>query len=127
MAEVRRESEPLFERMLPVIRDERPKTRADCERGPRPCPWVGCRHHLFLDVKEGGYLRYNFPDKELDQLEETCALDVAEDGQRHTLDRVGDLVNMGRDHLARYEARALERVRSLLRSGDAGDDDEGDW
>lgn len=28
----------------------RPMRRADCEREARPCPWVGCRHHLLLEV-----------------------------------------------------------------------------
>lgn len=28
----------------------RPRTRGDCLTMPRPCPWVGCRHHLLLDV-----------------------------------------------------------------------------
>ena len=25
---------------------DRPRTRADCLKGPRPCPWIMCRHHL---------------------------------------------------------------------------------
>jgi hypothetical protein len=28
----------------------RPKTRAECRDEARPCPWVGCRHHLLLEV-----------------------------------------------------------------------------
>ena len=28
----------------------RPQTRSDCQGGPRPCPFVSCRHHLYLDV-----------------------------------------------------------------------------
>jgi len=28
----------------------RPTTRADCGQEARPCPWVGCRHHLLLEV-----------------------------------------------------------------------------
>lgn len=37
------------DRMLVV---PRPTTRADCEQEARPCPWVGCRHHLALEVAE---------------------------------------------------------------------------
>src|SRR6476619_8074463 len=35
-------------RMLyPDVEDiERPKTRADCAQGERPCPFVSCKHHL---------------------------------------------------------------------------------
>jgi len=25
---------------------------SDCADRPRPCPWVGCKHHLLLDVNE---------------------------------------------------------------------------
>ena len=32
------------------LTNPRPKTRADCIGDPRPCPWVGCKYHLFLDV-----------------------------------------------------------------------------
>lgn len=57
---------------------ERPKTRADCIDGPRPCPWVGCRYHLALDVTTNGSIKLNFPNLEIAELPETCALDVAE-------------------------------------------------
>jgi hypothetical protein len=128
VAEVRREAE-ILQRSLPILEDERPRHRSDCERGPRPCPWVGCRFHLFLDVKEGGYLRYNFPDRDLGDLEETCALDVAESGS-HTLEQVGDLVNMGRDHLLRVERAARGRLREEIDRADvfdADDDEKGDF
>lgn len=33
--------------------DNRPKNYyADCVGRPRPCPWVGCKYHLLLDVNE---------------------------------------------------------------------------
>jgi len=40
-----------------VLPDERPpvprpRTREDCLDMERPCPWVGCRHHLALEVKK---------------------------------------------------------------------------
>ncbi len=34
----------------PMLAIPRPKTRADCQAEARPCPWVGCRHHLLLEV-----------------------------------------------------------------------------
>lgn len=74
------------------LQDERPKTRADCQPGGsnqhRPCPWVGCRHHLALEVSEDyGTIRPNFegvldgrkrPLGDMSGVPETCALDVAE-------------------------------------------------
>lgn len=32
--------------------DTRPETRADCIGRPRPCPWIGCKFHLLIDVRE---------------------------------------------------------------------------
>lgn len=29
---------------------KRPKTRSECQRGPRPCPWVSCRYSTFFDI-----------------------------------------------------------------------------
>src|SRR6185436_9496617 len=34
----------------PVTDVERPKTRAECRGHARPCPWVACKHHLYLDI-----------------------------------------------------------------------------
>lgn len=43
---------------LPIITGgtdpKRPQTRGDCVDGPRPCPWVGCRHHTYIDHVRGG-------------------------------------------------------------------------
>src|SRR5581483_1287305 len=69
----------------------RPRTRGECVDGPRPCPWVGCRHHLALDVNyvfdgakrvPGETLRIHAlldpRDPDLEVLAETCSLDVAD-------------------------------------------------
>lgn len=34
----------------PMFSIPRPKTRAECLQEARPCPWVGCKHHLLLEV-----------------------------------------------------------------------------
>jgi hypothetical protein len=67
---------------------ERPRTRAECQDGPRPCPWVGCRSHTALESNpENGSVKEMYPhlrifsDPEgdgLDRLEQahgTCSLD----------------------------------------------------
>ena len=75
---------------LPEILDyERPVHRSACREGERPCLYVSCRYHLYLDVNPmTGSIKINFPDKEVWELEETCALDVAERGGI-TLEEVG--------------------------------------
>lgn len=58
------------------LRLRRPRTRGDCIDGPRPCPWVGCQHHLALDVNpRNGSIRLNFPHMALADMAETCLLD----------------------------------------------------
>lgn len=63
---------------------ERPHTRGDCLAGgineARPCPFVSCAHHLYLEVTEEGFLHLNHPGLELGDLPDTCALDVADRG-----------------------------------------------
>jgi hypothetical protein len=95
----------------PEVAVERPRTRGDCADGPRPCPWVSCKHHLYLDVTKHGSLKFNFPDREIDELRETCALDVAAGGPRHLV-TVGELMNITRERVRQIERRALERARS---------------
>lgn len=33
-----------------MLKVPRPATRADCLEEARPCPWVGCPHHLLLEI-----------------------------------------------------------------------------
>jgi hypothetical protein len=91
----------------------RPLTRADCAEGERPCPFVACRHNLFLDVSPKGAIKLNFPDREPDEMLCSCALDVAERGGT-TLDEVGVLMNVTRERARQIELEALPRLRSGL-------------
>lgn len=56
----------------------RPRTRADCRDGIRPCPFVGCKWHLGLELARNGHDLVLPRDREPWELDETCALDVAE-------------------------------------------------
>lgn len=94
----------------------RPLTRGECADGPRPCPYVDCRYHLMVDVMSNGSVKVNFPDLDVDQMDDTCALDVADRGGA-TLDRVGDLLNVTRERARQLEARALRRYRAFARGG----------
>lgn len=38
------------------------------------CPYVGCKHHLYLDVTNSGAIKLNFPDIEPWELERCCVL-----------------------------------------------------
>lgn len=88
----------------------RPETRSGCADSPRPCPYVSCKHHLYLEVTHTGTMRIVFPGVEIDDLKETCALDVAaEEGA--TLKRVGDLINLTRERVRQIEVRGLMKLR----------------
>src|SRR5438094_1997367 len=76
-------------RQYPPTDDARPRTRAECRGGQRPCPWVACKHHLYLDINpKTGSIKLNFPDLEPWELQQSCALDIA-DGGGLTLEEIG--------------------------------------
>jgi len=84
-------------------RIKRPVSRDDCNSIPRPCPFVGCRHNLYLDVnEETGTIKFNFPWLEPHEMEESCALDVAGEGD-HTLEVVGEFINVTRERVRQLE------------------------
>lgn len=90
---------------------ERPKTRGDCMGEMRPCPWVGCKQHLYLDVNPvTGAIRIAFPDLEPWELEHTCALDVADRGGI-TLEEVGQITNVSRERIRQVETIALLKIK----------------
>lgn len=121
---------------LPVLAERRPRTRGECVDGPRPCPWVSCRNHLYLDVTEpyegpGGGVRLAVVTSHLGELEdlpETCSLDVADRGV-NTLEQISLLFGVVRERVRQIEAKALAQpsMRRLLKAwkGHATDVDMG--
>lgn len=87
----------------------RPKTRANCAEVARPCPYVGCRHNLYLDVNgRTGAIKYNFPDREPSDMPEdgSCSLDVVEDHPEGVaLEVVGEHLNLTRERVRQIEDR----------------------
>ena len=102
-------------RMLyPDVEDiARPKMREDCALGERPCPFVSCKHHLYLDVSaRTGAIKLNFPDLEVWEMTETCALDVADRGGT-TLEEVGAIMNLTRERIRQVEVKGLAKLEAL--------------
>lgn len=92
----------------------RPRSRKECASGIRPCPFVSCRHHLYLDVnEEKGSLKLNFPDLEVWELPETCSLDVADRGGM-TLEEVGEIMNLTRERIRQVEVRGLVELKRTI-------------
>ena len=89
----------------------RPKTRAECIDGPRPCPFVSCKYHLYLDVKtDTNSIKLNFPHLLVSEMEHSCSLDVAERGGL-TLEEVGHILNLTRERVRQVEVAGLEKLR----------------
>lgn len=92
---------------------QRPKSRAECAEGMRPCPFVSCKHHLFLDVSSRtGAIKLNFPDIDVENMTESCALDVADRGGT-TLEEVGAIMNLTRERIRQLEVKALAKLVAL--------------
>ena len=95
----------------PVLDIERPKTRADCSQEARPCPWVACKHNLYLDINpETGSIKINFPDLEPWEMKSSCALDVADAGAL-TLEEIGLITNLTRERIRQVEVRGLIKLK----------------
>lgn len=108
--------------------ETKPQTRADCRSMPRPCPFVSCRHHLYLDITRQNRINVNrlvddMPVEEaLLEMPETCSLDVAEkdelprprDGRGYldlpTYGEVGKLFGIKHDGVRKVELRALRKI-----------------
>ncbi len=89
----------------------RPQTRGDCANVSRPCPYVSCKYHLYIDVNPAtGSIKINFPDLEVWELQQSCALDVAQTGGI-TLEEVGEILNLTRERIRQVEVRGLMKLR----------------
>ena len=75
-----------------------PRTRGECLYGLRPCAYLRCRYHLWVDVSK----RRGLP-------QHSCALDVADEGP-HTLEQLGDLLGLTRERMRQIESLALHRA-----------------
>ena len=105
--------DPELQQIIAEVDATRPRSRAECATGARPCMFVSCKHHLYLDVNPAtGSIKLNFPDKEIWEMAETCALDVADRGGI-TLEEVGSIMNLTRERIRQVETRGLLKLRAI--------------
>lgn len=90
----------------------RPQCRSDCANVPRPCPYVGCRYNLYLDVHKTGKIKYNLGRIEPWDVPpgQSCALDLAELGAM-TLEDTGTVMGLTRERVRQLQDVMLEHAR----------------
>jgi hypothetical protein len=101
----------------------KPRIRGECVDGPRPCPYVSCAYHLYLDTgARTGALKLNFPDLEVWELGDSCALDIAAYGGAK-LEEVGMAMNLTRERVRQIEVKALAKLERLRAMRALADED----
>ena len=106
------------EAILEEMEEFRPKRRSECKHGPRPCLFVRCKYHLYLDVNPvSGSIKINFPDIYPWEMKETCSLDIADRGGI-TLEEVGVIMNLTRERVRQLEQSALEKMKEGIERED---------
>jgi hypothetical protein len=99
--------------MYPEEQYWRPETRGECADMERPCPFVSCKYHLYIDVHPvRGSIKINFPDIEVWEMTDTCALDIADRGGI-TLEEVGEIMNLTRERVRQVETQGLAKLQGL--------------
>lgn len=93
----------------------RPRTRGDCVDAPRPCPFVSCRHNLYLSISRKKTVRLAFPGLEPDEMRESCSLDVAERGE-HSLYDIAEIMGMTHEGASLILSDAITKLKRERRS-----------
>lgn len=101
-------------RSLRVLHDyRRPQTRGDCLPGgfnaQRPCHFVACKYHLAVEcTHDNKRIKHNFPGVAVENMRNTCWLDVADRGGV-TASEVARVLNVTVQAVRQTEAGAYAR------------------
>lgn len=92
----------------------RPKKRSQCVNGVRPCPWVGCRHHMIWAVNKIDRLSNDQIIEKISQMPETCTLDVADQGGL-TFDDMAHVLGLTRSRVAQLVSGDKRNIGAVNR------------
>lgn len=111
--------EPLDESDLEALA-MRPRRRSECGT-ERPCPWVGCEHHMAISelvrvTPKRARIRWLNPDLEVWEMPHTCLLDLVEQhGGKMTLEEVAKIFGVTRERIRQLEAKGLRKAKAHAR------------
>lgn len=91
---------------LQLVPEQRPRTRGDCARVPRPggqCPHITCRHNLAPEVGRHGHRTRASAGP--------CALDLVDEQGPMTLDAIAQVFDVSRERIRQIETKALRKAR----------------
>jgi len=116
-----KEARPFTEMVLEELEDdgirvERPKFRNQCPSA-RPCPFVGCKYNLYLDITETGNIKYNFYGIDPWELNVSCALDVADENSNGemSLNDIGRFMGLTRERVRQIEKDAVKKLKQYAK------------
>lgn len=100
------------------LRQGVPKTRAECCSGPRPCPYVSCRYHLWLQEAESRpgrrHAKGGAPTSAIrPSTMASCALDVADTGEQLTFGELGVLFGISDEAVRKVFEKAQQKLEDL--------------
>lgn len=91
-----------------------PTVRSDCPT-QRPCPYVTCRHNMYLDIRASGNITFNFSDMPVEMVRYSCSLDVANEHELGLpLGKIGEIMNLTRERVRQIELEAAEKINRIL-------------
>jgi hypothetical protein len=105
--------------MALLFPDKRPVTRDDCKDAARPCPWLGCRHHLWSDEHDGVEARVlSLPVIGAP----SCALDVVDEGKDLLPTEIGRMIQRRPEEVSENLESALRKCKEagVFLRADAG-------
>lgn len=113
----RRVSLPVLHPML----ERRPTWRSECKDGPRPCPWIACKHNKFIEsIDSAGRIQRRIPGSNPEDIDPTdsCALDQEEQEERVarqkgglTYQTIGNEFGVSRERIRQIEGKVLKKIR----------------
>ena len=95
---------------------KKPTKRSECKYGLRPCPFISCRYHLYMDIVSGKMKHHFLADPCL--MNETCALDLAERKRGMNLDDISNYFGLTRERIRQIIEDALRKIRSQKTNSD---------